>query len=113
MTWRPWTVQEDQRVVDMANAGASLPEVIAAIGRSDNAVQLRVSYLRRLLGPGKFPRKLRDPRLICGPSNVKRGGRGEQKPRSCLGCGHTFLSAHSMNRLCKQCRRVSAGPYAP
>lgn len=113
MTWRPWTVQEDQRVVDMANGGASLGEIIDAIGRSHSAVQLRVSYLRHLLGPDKFPKKLRDPRLILGPSNVKRGGRGEQKPRICLGCGRPFPSAHSMNRLCRNCRHVSASPYAP
>ncbi|MDD5176790.1 MAG: hypothetical protein PHQ05_10250 [Sterolibacterium sp.] len=124
--WRPWTPEEDQRVVDMANGGACVDQIADALKRSHNAVQFRISYLRQHLGADALPKRLPDPRQVrirnkpqkvpgqsSAPKYIKRGGCGEQKPRVCLGCGRTFSSAHCMNRLCNTCRGRSASPYAP
>ena len=126
MTWQRWTPEEDQRVVDMANDGASYDEIAEALkSRTYNSVSMRVAYLRETLGAGAFPARLRDPRQVrsckLGRKNIKAGGRGEshgdslwsQRPRICLSCGHSFESAHCMNRLCNTCRRQSPSPYAP
>ena len=120
MSWQRWTADEDQRVVDMANDGASCGEIAEALeSRTYNSVHMRVAYLRETLGAGALPARLGDARLVrscnLGRKNIKAGGRGEQKLRMCLGCGWLFSSAHSMNRLCNGCRSRSqcASPYAP
>lgn len=114
--WRRWTDADDQRLVDLANAGDSTRTIAGALVRSRSAVTSRAVYLRAVRGADALPAKLGDSRIDHAPvrgKGVKTGGRGEQKRRVCLSCGNPFLSAHSMNRLCDYCRRQSASPYAP
>lgn len=120
MSWRPWTDEEDQTIVDLANSGAYLDEIIDALDRSDDAVQCRITHLRKTLLDGAMPAKLpiRGRKVNTSPSSITRHSitrpkRDEKTPRKCLCCGNTFSSAHSMNRLCNNCRHRDASPYAP
>lgn len=111
-TWRSWKPEDDQRVVEMANDGAYLDEIVAALDRSPEAIGCRLTHLRKTLPAGTVPAQLciRGRKCSTSPRNVKRV---EKTERKCLGCGNPFPSAHSMNRLCGSCRNRTTSPYAP
>jgi len=113
---KQWTCTEDRSVVAFAQAGSSIAEIAEIIGRSADAVQSRVCFLRQSLGNEVVPYRHKGRPAIQpspGPARVNQGGRGEQRKRLCMCCGKTFLSAHSMNRLCTSCRTKDVSPFCP
>ncbi|OHC68608.1 MAG: hypothetical protein A3H93_09095 [Rhodocyclales bacterium RIFCSPLOWO2_02_FULL_63_24] len=111
MTRRLWTPEEDARLIALRGAGKTQKWIAADLGRPESSIPSRL---------GKLAIRRRQPALLGNPApacasgqraHVKNGGLGERKWRKCLCCGHSFESAHSMNRLCSPCRRQSVGPY--
>jgi len=100
---RPWTREDDAKLLDLRARGLTGARIAAELGRPDSSIFSRLDVLRHR--PSQ-PRPESYARI-----NIKEGGPGERKPRKCLCCGKTFPSAHAGNRLCGSCRGKSVSPF--
>jgi len=112
---RPWTDDEDARLLRLRAIGKTHEWIAADLSRPLSSIASRLNTLKvkrtseaPLLGPAAPPMRTVGQRV-----HVKEGGAGERKPRTCLCCRKSFLSAHAGNRLCSYCRTLSVSPYAP
>lgn len=109
--WKPWSKQDDERVITDAKANVSPHVTAAALGRTAKAVGLRRVHLRSRGVDVPFVRTGRAPGKQKQPA-VRAAGRTERK---CLNCSNPFMSEGAHNRLCNRCRysASTASPYAP
>jgi hypothetical protein len=113
MSARPWTPDEDARLLAGRAARKTHAWIAADLGRPLSSIASRLDTLKikrtreaALLGPAT-PTGC----SVGQRAHVKEGGPGERKPRNCLCCGKTFASAHAGNRLCNTCRTKSVSPF--
>lgn len=108
---KQWTAAEDQAILTGLAAGLTNKAVAAQLGRTFNAVNVRVSLLRKL---GT------NIEAIKAAARTRKAGTRAMPPpprparqRDCLYCAKPFRSAGAHNRLCPVCRYRTVSPYAP
>lgn len=109
---RPWTVDEDARLLAMRAARKTHQWIATDLKRPISSIASRLETLRiKRTRPAPLLGEPAPSQMLGQRAHIKEGGVGERKPRNCLCCGREFLSAHSGNRLCSSCRTKSVGPF--
>lgn len=102
---RLWTPAEDERLLAMVAARKTHAQMAADLQRPASSIPSRLDTLH-------IKRDQAQPGTRGVRHDTKQGGVGERRPRNCLCCGKSFLSAHAGNRLCATCRGKSVSPFA-
>lgn len=113
MRGRPWSEQEDARLLGMLKDRKSHGRIAAALGRPASSIDSRIDTLT-MRDPKRLAQATCEHANAAGrPSSATSASPTDRRPRRCLCCGKEFASAHAGNRLCAICRTKPTSPYAP
>ena len=103
---RAWPHAESAELARQYRAGVPI-KLLDIPGRTRGACRARLSQMFRdgTLRP-RCPQPAPPPRVVAMVPAPP-----PPKPRTCLACGRTFLSAHAGNRLCERHNGASATPW--
>ncbi|GAB2182646.1 hypothetical protein DLREEDagrD3_28690 [Denitratisoma sp. agr-D3] len=97
---RPWTPEEDIRLLAMIEGGDGKTLAATTLNRPYSSIESRLKVLRGRQQDARYQ----------APHRPRVGGK---KQRPCMCCGNQFWSEGSHNRLCSNCKSKSLSPYAP
>lgn len=111
-----WTPDEDAALLLMAEDNFSSKTMASRLGRSVHGCESRLWILRKLDAGVPMRSHEVKPESASKPAQeAPPRAKSKQAMRPCLGgCGKSFMSDHSGNRICPRCRsrQRDAGPYA-
>lgn len=112
---RAWAASEDLVLCRQYHAGVAIARIEVPT-RTNEACISRVKDLIKdgvltPRGTAARNRKAKPDPLTIWRRLCEAEAAPKRKPRTCLSCGRTFLSAHAGNRLCERHNGASATPW--